>query len=121
MTTSASRPNGRMNTEEIRSRIEQTREGLGHTIDAIEERLQPRRLAADAAKTMKTATMAQAVMMGQWGQRAMNDPTVVVNDAKRLWRFAKSYPRTAAFVGIVATAFIVRSMMRSRYRDADAY
>ena len=42
-------------TGELRARIERTRADLGYTIDAIHERLTPRRLMSDAVHTVTGA------------------------------------------------------------------
>ena len=49
-----------VNTAEIRSQIERTRAGLGHTIDAIQDRLSPRRVMHDAKETISDATLGRA-------------------------------------------------------------
>src|SRR5687767_6763376 len=48
-------------TAEVRTQIEQTRAAMSETIDAIQARLSPRRMAAEAADTIKEAT-ARGVM-----------------------------------------------------------
>ena len=49
-----------VNTAEIRSQIERTRAELGHTIDAIQDRLSPRRVMHDAKETISDATLGRA-------------------------------------------------------------
>ena len=49
-----------VSTAEIRSRIERTRVELGHTIDAIQDRLSPRRVMHDAKETISDATIGRA-------------------------------------------------------------
>ena len=55
----AQNPN-QVNTAEIRSQIERTRAELGHTIDAIQDRLSPRRVMHDAKETISDATLGRA-------------------------------------------------------------
>jgi len=52
--------------EEIRSEIEHTRTEMSHTIDAIQDRLNPRRLVQEAQDTVREATVGKA-------ERMMND------------------------------------------------
>ncbi len=54
--------------DEIRSEIEQTRSEMSHTIDAIQERLNPHRLVQEAQDTVRDATIGRA-------ERMMNDAT----------------------------------------------
>jgi hypothetical protein len=49
--------------EEIRSEIEHTRTEMSHTIDAIQDRLNPRRLVHEAQDTVREATVGKAERM----------------------------------------------------------
>lgn len=49
--------------EEIRSEIEHTRTEMSHTIDAIQDRLSPRRLVQEAQDTVREATVGKAERM----------------------------------------------------------
>jgi len=49
--------------EEIRSEIEHTRAEMSHTIDAIQDRLNPRRLVQEAQETVREATVGKAERM----------------------------------------------------------
>lgn len=49
--------------EEIRSEIEHTRAEMSHTIDAIQDRLSPRRLVQEAQDTVREATVGKAERM----------------------------------------------------------
>jgi len=78
-------------TAEIRTQIEQTRTGISHTIDAIQERLSPSRIVAEAADTAKEAA------------------------AKGVMSVIRS-PIPIALASAAATAVIVMAMNRSRAR-----
>lgn len=61
--TSATAPAEReqaQKTREIRADIEQTREDLSETVNAIQERLRPGHIASEAAEKVRTATMDRA-------------------------------------------------------------
>src|SRR6185503_7888756 len=79
-----------VDTAEIRSRIERTRVELGHTIDAIQDRLSPRRVMHDAKETISDATIG------------------------RVQRFAEREPTAMALAGAAAGALVFAAMARSR-------
>ena len=79
-----------VSTAEIRSRIERTRVELGHTIDAIQDRLNPRRVMHDAKHTISEATIG------------------------RMRRFAERDPTSMAMAGAAASALVLAVMTRSR-------
>jgi hypothetical protein len=58
-------------TDDIRARIEETRAGLSQTIDAIQERLAPRHIAADVVQVLRdnaVPTMAGTALAAAAGQ-----------------------------------------------------
>lgn len=77
-----------MRTAAIRSQIELTRNELGHTIDAIQDRLSPQRVMQDAKQTLTDATVGRAKhfaeRMNEAVQAASRSPqvTAVVDKAR---------------------------------------
>lgn len=65
-------------TREIRAEIEQTREEMSETIEAIQERIRPRNLVADAADRVRSSAKEKVTSMAQTAGRraqAMMDQT----------------------------------------------
>ena len=77
-----------MRTAAIRSQIELTRNELGHTIDAIQDRLSPQRVMQEAKQTLADATVGRAKhfaeRMNEAVQAASRSPqvTAVVDKAR---------------------------------------
>ena len=97
-------------TAEIRSQIEHTRAELGQTIDAIQDRLSPRRVVQEAKDTISDATVGRAKRLASRVSDAANgSPTVsaVVEQVRR-------NPTIAALVGVAASACVLALMTRSR-------
>jgi len=61
--TDATEPEVEPEVEEIRSEIENTRAEMSQTIDAIQDRLSPRRLVQEAQETVREATVGKAERM----------------------------------------------------------
>jgi ElaB/YqjD/DUF883 family membrane-anchored ribosome-binding protein len=89
--------------EVIRAEIQQTREGMSETIDAIQERLRPGNIAAEATERMKTATTEKVKNMahtaGETAQEMMEGTRDV---AGRVTRSARENPLPAILIGIGA-------------------
>jgi hypothetical protein len=101
-----------VSTAEIRARIEQTRVELGHTIDAIQERLSPRRVVHDVKETISDATIGRARRLAHRVSEAVNtngSPQIsaVIDKARR-------NPTVTALAGAAVTALILALMARSR-------
>lgn len=79
-----------VSTAEIRSQIERTRVELGHTIDAIQDRLNPRRVMHEAKDTISDATLG------------------------RVRRLAERDPALTAMAGAAVGAFVLALISRSR-------
>jgi hypothetical protein len=99
-------------TAEIRSQIEHTRAELGQTIDAIQDRLSPRRVAQEAKETISDATIGRAKRLASRVSDAVGgngSPSVsaVLEKARR-------NPTVAALVGVAVSACILSLMARSR-------
>jgi hypothetical protein len=88
-TANASAPS--VTTEEIRSQIERTRAEMSETIDAIQNRLSPRRLMTDAKEKVKDAF-----------------------STERAIQVVKSNPVPMALIGAAVAALTVGTWMRSR-------
>jgi hypothetical protein len=102
-----------VSTAEIRSQIERTRVELGHTIDAIQDRLSPRRVMHDARDTISDATIGRAKRLAHRVSEAVNSgsasPTVsAVLDS------ARSNLTMSALIGTAVSALFVALMTRSR-------
>jgi len=101
-----------IDTAEIRSQIEQTRVELGQTIDAIQDRLSPRRVMHQAKETISDATIGRAKRLAGRVSEAVNgngSPHVsaVLDKARR-------NPTVTALVGVAVGAFMLALMTRSR-------
>jgi hypothetical protein len=84
-------------TERVRAQIERTREGMSQTIDAIQARLSPARVASDAADAMKDATM---------------------DYIGELRRAVARQPVPAVLLGFGASALVTRALAGSRRHGA---
>jgi hypothetical protein len=65
-----------VSTAAMRSQIERTRVELGHTIDAIHDRLSPRRFMNDAKETISDATLGRAKRLAHRVTKRCNPATV---------------------------------------------
>jgi hypothetical protein len=91
--STANTPAPSVTTEEIRSQIEQTRAKMTETIDAIQNRLSPRRLMTDAKEKVKDRT---------------------AFGAERAIQAVKSNPVPMALIGSAVAALAVGAWIRSR-------
>jgi hypothetical protein len=80
---------------DIRSEIERTRVEMSHTIDAIQDRLSPRRIMHEAKHTISEATIGRATRLADRLSTAMN-----------------ANPLVAAAVGVLLLAVMTRSRPR---------
>jgi hypothetical protein len=83
---------GAESTEHIREDIEQSRAHMGETIDAIQERLSPRRMIDDAKETVRAATVGKVTDM-------MNSAS---DSASGLFDRVKQNPVPAVLIGVGA-------------------
>jgi len=81
-------------TEEIRDNIEETRANMSSTIDAIQEKLSPQRLAEQAKDTVREATV------GRVQQMASNITETARDTGSTLMDTARRNPLPAALAGI---------------------
>src|SRR5512134_3602711 len=109
----ASDPN-QVSTADIRSQIERTRSELGHTIDAIQDRLSPRRVMQDARDTISDATIGRAKRLAH----RVNEAVHAGNDASTNLSAAldgvRSNPMVSALLGPAVSALVLALMTRSR-------
>lgn len=95
---------------EIRSQIEQTRADMSETIDAIQTRLSPSRVVADAKESVTTATVDK---MKRLADQANSTKTVVLDTIQE-------NPLPAALAAAAAAGLMFRAL-RKPHHDADTY
>ena len=102
-----------VSTAEIRSRIERTRAELGQTIDAIQDRLSPRRMMHDARETLSDATIGRARRLANRVTEAVHTGNGTPSVSAVLDR-ARSNPTTTALIGTASGALLLALVTRSR-------
>jgi hypothetical protein len=100
-------------TDEIRSQIEQTRAKMSETIDAIQNRLSPRRLMTDAKEKVKDATIGRVKDLINRSGEFGNDGRTSFG-AERAIQVVKSNPMPTALLGAAVAVLTVGAWMRSR-------
>ena len=110
-------PDPSAETEQIRSQIEQTRAGVSQTIDAIEARLNPSRVATEAAETVKAATIGRVKTLAQRINSAVSGATGV--EPERALAAVARHPVPTVILGAAATAIVARTLNRSRTGSAE--
>ena len=110
----ASNTSSTSTSDEIRSDIEQTRAEMSETIDAIQGRLSPSRLVADATETVKEATVVRVKRLTQRstyeGGLSESGPSTIDD----VLRAARQNPIPVAVAGVAAMATLLRALKRSR-------
>ena len=113
-------PDSHRRTKEIRAEIEQTREDMSETIDAIQEKLRPGNVVAEATERVKNATTERVRNMvdsaSQTAQGAMDRTRHMAGD------LMDTGPQTAipaAMIGIGA-AWLLIDRLRNRDREYDS-
>jgi hypothetical protein len=104
-------------TAEIRSQIEQTRAEMSETIDAIQERLRPGRLIADAQQKAGDATIGRVKRVARRARREIGNARETF-ETEGLMPAVKSAPITLAVVGAAVAALTVRGLTRRRSDSA---
>jgi hypothetical protein len=102
-----------VSTAEIRSQIERTRAELGHTIDAIQDRLSPRRVMNEAKDTISDATFGRAKRLAHRVTETVNSTNAPANINAVIDR-ARSNPTVAALIGTAVSALLFALVARSR-------
>jgi ElaB/YqjD/DUF883 family membrane-anchored ribosome-binding protein len=105
--------------EVIRAEIEQTREDLSETIDAIQDRLRPRNIVAGATERVKAATTEKVKDMANTAGDTAQDVMEQTRDmAGEVTRGVRDNPLPAVLIGI-GTAWLL--MNRSGARQPSRY
>jgi len=108
-------------TDQMRKDIEQTRSEMAETIEALEERLRPGRLAADATERVKTAAREKVRDMADSASDTAQEMMDYTRDAAdTMADTMRQNPIPAAMVGIGA-AWWLMSQTRSRQASVDVY
>ena len=102
-----------VSTAVIRSQIERTRAELGHTIDAIQERLSPRRMMHDAKETISDATIGRAKRLAHRVTETVHSGNGSPTVSAVLDR-ARSNPTMTAIIGTAVGAALLAILARSR-------
>jgi hypothetical protein len=102
-----------VDTATIRTQIEQTRNELGRTIDAIQDRLSLRRVVHEAKESFVHATVGRARRLAHQVTDAVNSGQASSNVSAVLDQ-ARSNPAVSALLGSAAAAMIVALATRSR-------
>ena len=101
---------------EIRNEIEETRAEMSETIDAIQERLNPRNIVANATNRVKNAATERVREMadtaGQTAQQAMDYTRETARDVRRQVR---QNPIPLALIGVGAAWLLANRSRRSSY------
>jgi hypothetical protein len=102
-----------VSTAELRTQIERTRSELGHTIDAIQERLSPRRVMHDARETISDATIGRAKRLAHRVTEAVHSGNASPN-VSGVIESARSNPTMSALIGTAVSALFFALLTRSR-------
>lgn len=105
-------------TREIRAEIEQTREDMSETIDAIQEKLRPGNIVAEAKDRVKSATTERVKQMAdtasETAQQAYEQTRQVAGD---LVEGARSNAVPVAMIGIGVAWLLVERFRQNRSAD----
>ena len=107
-----------LRTQEIREEIAQTRVEMSETIEAIQERLSPSHLVAQAGETVRNATTEKVKQMANTAGHAADQ----VMDSS-IGKMVKDNPIPAAMIGIGAAWLLMkgRSSADKTHRDYSRY
>jgi cell division septum initiation protein DivIVA len=89
--------------DEIRSQIEETRSEMSETIDAIQERLSPKRVIAAAKESVTEATTEHVKRLADRANTA----------GERVLQYAQHHPVPSAFLATTGVGLVVRAAMRA--------
>jgi len=103
-------------TTEIRQEIEQTREDLSETIDAIQEKLRPRNIVASATEQLKSATTEKVRAMTDSAGETAHDVMDHTRDAAGgIMDTVRQNPIPAVLIGAGAAWLLMRGQRDSGY------
>jgi ElaB/YqjD/DUF883 family membrane-anchored ribosome-binding protein len=107
-------------TTEIRLEIEQTRDELSETIDAIQDKLRPRNIVANATEQLKSATTEKVRAMADTAGETAHDVMDQTREAAGgLVATVKQNPIPAALIGVGAAWLLMhRQPQQSRYTSS---
>jgi hypothetical protein len=102
-----------VDTAAIRAQIERTRDELGSTIDAIQERLSLRRVVHEAKESIVGATVGRARRLAHQVTDAVHSGQAGSN-VSAVMDQARNNPTVTALIGSAATALVFALAARSR-------
>jgi len=102
-----------VSTADVRAQIVRTRTELGHTLDAIQHRLSPRRVVNDAKDTISEATIGRAKRLAHRVTEAMHSTNGSANVNAVIDR-ARSNPTVTTLIGTAISALLLAVMTRRR-------
>jgi hypothetical protein len=118
--TDALDPDSDRRARELRAEIEQTREEMSETIDAIQEKLRPGNVVAEATERVKNATTERVKnMVGSASQSAQGAMERTRHMAGDLMDSGSQTAIPAAMIGIGA-AWLLIDRLRNRDREYDS-
>ena len=106
--TRDARENGEV--DRLRAEIANTRLELGHTIDAIQERLSPERIKQEAKDSVREATI------GRVKQMAKNAGEKASDKGRGIFEMMRENPLPVAMIGLGAGWLLMKSRRRERAR-----
>lgn len=100
-----------LTTDQIRSNIEETRAEMSGTIDAIQERLRPRRLITDAKDSVVDATVGGAKTLARTArQQASHLAERSASASADVLQRVKDNPIPVAIAGLAAAGLMLRAL-----------
>ncbi len=102
-----------VSTAMLRSQIVRTRDELSHTIDAIQDRLSPRRMMHEVKESISDATIGRARRLAHRVADAANSGNGSSNVSAVLDK-ARRNPAVTALIGTAASALLLAVTTRSR-------
>src|SRR4029453_5529576 len=98
-----------LTSDEVRSQIEQTRAEMSGTIDAIQSRLSPKRVLADAKDSVKEATVGRVKRFTQLAN----------NSGDGMLQRVQANPLPVALLAMAAAGLLLRTLMNAKRPQRD--